>query len=237
MNMKRHMKIPDEQLNAFIDDELDFEEKEYVFQQLNRDEALIREAQELRHLRSLMRHAYRHPPSAPSLNQAPRGMRATMVTIAAGLLLGIGVTAGWYGNARFTNDAGDAAPLSAVVTSQENLLLHLDSNDPAKMERLLNYAEQQLAAKRERGQTFRLEVVANDGGVELLRQDTSPFPDRIQALLREYDNVSFLACANALRKLQERGIKVELLPGTHSDHTALDKIIERLEGGWRYIKL
>jgi intracellular sulfur oxidation DsrE/DsrF family protein len=105
------------------------------------------------------------------------------------------------------------------------------------MEAALDYAEQLLASNSQRHQDFRLEVVANDGGIELLRRDTSPFPQRIEALLSRYDNISFLACANALRKLRERGVEVELLPGTRSDHTAIDEIIERLEGGWRYLKV
>jgi len=94
-----------------------------------------------------------------------------------------------------------------------------------------------LAAHSDKGDAFRLEVVANDKGIELLRRDTSPFPQRIEALLSKYDNVSFLACANALRKLRERGVKIDLLPGTRSDHTAIDEIINRLEGGWRYLKV
>jgi intracellular sulfur oxidation DsrE/DsrF family protein len=120
---------------------------------------------------------------------------------------------------------------------QGNLLLHLTSNDPAKMEAALDYAEQLLAEKRHKNSAFQLEVVANDGGVELLRRDTSPYPQRIEKLLTEYNNVSFLACANALRKLRARGVKVELLPGTRSDNTAIGEIVKRIEGGWNYLKV
>lgn len=59
----------------------------------------------------------------------------------------------------------------------------------------------------------------------------------LAAQLDQYDNVTFLACANALRNLRERGVKIELIPGVRSDETAIDKIIHRLEGGWRYLKV
>jgi intracellular sulfur oxidation DsrE/DsrF family protein len=246
MNRQEHSSVSDEQLNAFIDDELEFEEKERVFEQLGQDDELNREAHELRQLRALMRHAYRSPPPASrpkARNGKPGG--GLIKAVAAGLLLALGALTGWYGNDRFATGTPPAVlaahepgvQLDTAAAERDNLLLHLTSNDPARMEAALNYAEQVLAKHRQQQRDFRLEVVANDGGIELLRRDTSPFPQRIAALVSEYDNVSFLACANALRKLRERGVKVELLPGTRSDHTAIEEIIERLEGGWRYLKV
>ncbi len=239
MNRKFPPPISGEQLNAFIDDELNFEEKTRIFEHLGKDEALIRETQELQQLRSLLKHAYRNPPPPPH-NRNRAVSHLPLKGLAAGLLLGLGVITGWFGNA-FTDNIrvaldGSATHLNTVAADQANLLLHISTNDPARMEAALNYAEEQLATHRAQDLAFRLEVVANDGGIELLRRDTSPYPERIEALLSEYDNVTFLACANALHKLQAQGVNVELLPGTRSDHTALDKIIERLDKGWRYIK-
>jgi len=244
MNRYEHTPISDEQLNAYIDDELDFEERTQVVEQLGQDDALTHEAQELRQLQAMLRHAYRNPPPAPRHGKGRPGSRDALNALAAGLLLAIGAMTGWYSNERLTPTTAPAlasyapgAPLSMAAAEQENLLLHISSNDPARMEAALNYAEQMLAAHSDKGDAFRLEVVANDKGIELLRRDTSPFPQRIEALLSKYDNVSFLACANALRKLRERGVKIDLLPGTRSDHTAIDEIINRLEGGWRYLKV
>jgi intracellular sulfur oxidation DsrE/DsrF family protein len=192
-----------------------------------------------------LRHAYRTPPPAPRSGKDRIGSRGALNALAAGLLLAVGALSGWFGNERFISNAQSTVAsydhtvqLTTAAAAQENLLLHISSNDPSRMEAALSYAEQALAnARRHNNKTFRLEVVANDSGIEMLRRDTSPFPQRIEALLSQYDNVSFLACANALRKLRERGVKVELLPGTHSNNTAIDEIIDRLEGGWRYLKV
>ena len=166
-----------------------------------------------------------------------------MSALAAGLLLAIGAVTGWYSNEHLSEAVPTTLALhekglspTALLTQKANILLHLSSSDPDRMEAALNYAEELLVNNGQR-KYFYLEVVANDGGIELLRSDTSPFPQRIEALLRDYDNVSFLACANALRKLRDSGVKVKLLPGTRSKHTAIDEISERLEDGWRYIKV
>jgi intracellular sulfur oxidation DsrE/DsrF family protein len=235
--MKRHDKpsVSIEQLNAYLDDELAFEERNRVFVEMGQDEELNREAQELRQLRAMLQHAYRTPPPPPQSGRKEGG-RSALNALAAGLLLAVGAIGGWYGNGEL-NSVHPSQGAQHVMAAQENLLLHLSSDEPARMAATLDYAEQQLAENRRQGKAFRLEVVANDGGIELLRRDTSPYARRIAKLLAEYDNVSFLACANALRNMRERGIEVELLPGTRSDHTAIDTIIERLEGGWRYLKV
>lgn len=245
MNRQEDTHLSDEKLNAYIDDELHFEERTRIVELLERDTARTHEAQELRQLQAMLRHAYREPPPAPRQGTERTATRASRNAIAAGLLLTFGILAGWYGNAYYASDTMPSLaaydheqPLTVAVAAQENLLLHISSNDPARMEATLNYAEQALdTARRNHNEAFRLEVVANDGGVEMLHQHTSPFAQRIERLLSQHENVSVLACANALRKLRERGVKVELLPGTQSDHTAIDEIINRLEGGWRYLKV
>jgi len=244
MNRNEHSSISEEELNAYIDDELEFDERKRIFHTLEEDEHLTHEAQELRQLRAMLRNAYRTPP-VPKKNLDKKRSSRDFFTkgVAAGLLVIFGVAGGWYSNSLFLGSGTELSaqstqqPLSIAINESDNLLLHLSSNDPKKMAAALDYAEKMLARHRQQGKAFKLEVVANNGGVELLRRDTSPFPKRIEKLMQNYDNVSFLACANALRKLQQKGIKVELLPGTHSDHTAIDEIVNRLEGGWRYLKV
>lgn len=236
MNRDERRLISDEQLNAFVDDELDFVEKTRIFELLGKNEALARQAQELHQVRSLLQHAYRHPPM-PSHRKSNPPSLMPLRGLAAGLLLGIGAIAGWYGNAQFTGNVLPASGETNPIAREGNLLIHISSGDPQRMKAALDYAEEELASNRLRNREFHLEILTNDGGVELLRRDTSPYPERIATLIGQYDNVTFIACANALRNLQARGIKVELLPGTQSKQTAIDKIVDRLESGWRYLKV
>ncbi|HEY9149095.1 MAG TPA: hypothetical protein VIQ22_08775 [Gammaproteobacteria bacterium] len=243
MNREEHPTVSEEQLNAYIDNELDIEERHQLFTQLGQDDTLRREVDELRQLRAALQHAYHTPPAAPKSSKRNVDRRGIKNGLAASLLLTLGALGGWYGNAQMT--ANQPYPLLSSarsdqpipVPAQKNLLLHLSSDDPARMAATLNYAEQLLAQHRNEGTDFHLEVIANDGGIALLRNDTSPYAHRIAALLDEYDNVTFLACANALRNLRQRGVTVELIPGVRSDDTAIDKITNRIKGGWHYLKV
>lgn len=237
MSHPKHSHTSAEQLNAYIDDELAHEEREQIFSQMAQDPQLCREAHELRQLRAMLRHAYRTPPQ-PDRHKRPRSDRRWGFNgIAAGMMLVIGLFAGWLGNAQLGSEAHSFAQLSTAATMPQNVLLHLNSNDPQKMAAALDYAEQFLTTQREQGRQVQLELMTNDSGTELLRSDTSPYAQRIRALQSEYSNISLLACANAVERLREQGIKVKLLPGTLSDRNAIDTIVQRMESGWHYIKI
>ncbi len=70
-----------------------------------------------------------------------------------------------------------------------------------------------------------------------MSKDTPSFQPQIRALLEKYDNVKFLACANAIKHLQDKGIDVELLPEVGIAPSALKQIIQRMQQDWQYIKV
>jgi len=139
--MKRNEQehISDEELNAYIDDELDFEERTRIVGQLEQDDELTHEAQELRQLQAMLRHAYRTPPPAPSQSKKRRGSRGGLNALVAGLLLAIGAVSGWYGN-QYSHSSSQAIlaldndrHFHTVAAIKENLLLHISSKHPHKM--------------------------------------------------------------------------------------------------------
>jgi hypothetical protein len=69
--MNRDTQFSDEFLNAFVDDEITFEEKSVVYACLSRDEAFNRRVCELRKLHDLIQLAYKHL-SPPSPARPPR---------------------------------------------------------------------------------------------------------------------------------------------------------------------
>lgn len=252
MSLLDNKSVSDEKLNAYLDDELDFDEKRQVFELLCEDKALSQEAQELRQLQSLLRHAYRNAPPPSANRNIPSRKRRTyyLQGLAASLMLGFGALVGWFSHQQLGADLfyamGDGASDSSSrrvsmdgrnIALASNVILHLNSADPVKFKVALDRSEELLQSRRREGREFRLEIIANKGGVELLRRDRSPFPQRVEALMAKYDNVTFMACANALRQLEEQGVKVDLLPGIKTDHTAIDKIINRLEQGWSYLRV
>jgi hypothetical protein len=46
-----------------------------------------------------------------------------------------------------------------------------------------------------------------------------------------------VACANTIKRLQEKGVDVPLIDRTHARETAIDHVVARLRNGWTYIKI
>jgi hypothetical protein len=50
-------------------------------------------------------------------------------------------------------------------------------------------------------------------------------------------NVVFYACSKTIQRLEEKGVRVELVPYTNPNYTALDRVVTRMQAGWKYEKL
>lgn len=228
--MSLHSKISDERLNACVDNQLDFEEKRRIFKEMGHDPELAKEAQSLRQLKELVRHAYQQPPRPQREQLAPKNSR-WKTSVAASLLFALGIGLGWIGH---LSTPAPSFQQAAAIPSSANIILHVNSATPDKLQLAMDEAERLL---RENTLNFNLEIMANSDGVDLLRTSTSPYAERIARLIKQYPNVSFMACANTLRQLKLRGSDITLLPGIHDNSSAVDKIVNRLQGGWRYLKV
>lgn len=249
MKPQDHPVISDEMLNAYIDDELDVETRELVFQQLSHNEGYSQQACETQQLQYLLRLAYQDPPKSVKPPPSNHGLRRSLKGLAASLLLVLGGALGWYSHNVFSPQtmqmaAGSDDELIQRVALQapahsitDNVILHVNSAEPEKMQVVLDKAETMLKKYRHENKPFSLDIIVNNSGVELLRSSNSASTQRISRLMQEYDNLGLMACANTLRQLRQQGMKVELLPGVRTDRTAIEVIVERLGEGWRYMKV
>ncbi|WP_127475568.1 hypothetical protein [Sulfurivermis fontis] len=246
--MNRH--ISDEQLHAFVDGQLTTEEQEQIFAALKQDDDLSRKVCEIRRLQDMVRHAYAEPPLVPAPATPPRRWRLSDA-VAASVLLAVGAAAGWFANGarntvalpeqvayeRQDLDAFQTVQLLSAQGMQQNVVLHITTSDPAKLGYALDEVDTLLSSYRARGIPIKLEVVANGEGMALLRSDVSPYPQRTQELIRKYDNLAVLACANTLRWLQEQGVDTRLLPEVGTTKSGLERVVDRLQEGWLYVKV
>lgn len=241
----------DEQLHAFVDDQLGPEEQEQIFAALKQDENLSRKVCEIRRMQDMVRHAYAEPPAAPA-RPAPRRRWRLTDAVAASILLAVGAIAGWFANGpqasnpqppeqatyqRQDLDAFQTVQLLSAQGMQQNVVLHITTNDAGKLRYALDEVETLLSSYRERGLPIKLEVVANGEGMALLRSDVSPYPQRTQELIRKYDNLAVVACANTLRWLQDQGVDTQLLPEVGTTKSGLERVVDRLQEGWLYVKV
>jgi len=124
--------------------------------------------------------------------------------------------------------------VSEPVAEIENYLLHVVSGEPEQMLAALEQARYLLESAGE-NEFRQVEIIANEQGLNLLRSDITPFAEQITAL--QENNVVFYACSKTIQRLEEKGVKVELVPYANPDYTALDRVVTRMQAGWKYEKI
>jgi len=236
--------ISQEELNAFIDGELDLIERDRLFVALEDNPDLAHQLCELRAVKAMVSHGYEEPPPA---HQQPRPRRySASQYLATGMVLVLGLAVGWFGRdwnssqrSFNQNHAVMQRPvsLSGLKTDTRKIVLHIDSDHPVKLQTLLDDVDYLLQHQKAIGHPVQIEVIANNYGLDLLRTDVTPYAARIERLARQHANISFVACGQTMRRLGQEGVKVKLLPETRVAPTAIGEIINRLQHGWTYIKV
>ena len=226
----------DEHINAYLDKQLDAEETSAMLEALRDGPELNQQVCELRKVQDLVRHAYsdeaipqQQPPSCKRQLRYWQG-------VAAMLLLTIGAMGGWFAHESHTPSM-ESFYLSAAQKQQQNVILHLSTDDPIKVSDALDQAELLLKRSKAMGKEFHLEIVANGDGLNVLRTRYAAFPERTEQLIHSYDNLTVMACAKALQAIRDQGGDTELLPNINTTDSALERVVDRLQDGWLYIKV
>ena len=242
----------DEIINAYVDDELDAVERENLKQAMANDAELSDRIHALCELKRTVKCTYESLPGADASTQKyrPVKMPAWQQSIAAAILLFLGILFGWQGHDHLDNrpllqDTRWAAnntlhglKLTPVSLKQSNkIVLHIASADSDKLETAVRQIEHILKQYKKNDLDFDLEVLANAGGLKLLRNDVSPYRREIESIMTENKNVTLIACSNALQRLREQGIEPRLIADTKTGVTAVEQIVKRLQQGWVYIKV
>jgi len=234
----------DEQLQAFVDNEINTSDRARILELAQKDDALACRICELMQIKDMVRLAYREPPQSgytQSRWNASHVARLSARSVAAMLLLGIGTWFGWTMHPPAPNGAVTAplglAQMDPARTEMKRVVLHISTADAGRLEEALDSAEELLSTYRKASEKVQLEIVANTAGLTLLRMDTSPFVERIRRMAMEYENLSFLACSRTIEKLRLQGIDVHLVPEATVIPGALEEIVTRLQQGWAYIRV
>jgi len=226
----------DEMLNAFVDDELSPAERARLLERVSAEAALHKQACDLRMLKDMVRTAYREPPGGKVAAGAPCRGRVRQA-VAASLILGLGLGLGWVTRDTLGEpNTVHIASLQGVKVDPGRVVLHVDSGAPEHFAALLDHSERMLRDAKQHGKPLQIVVIANGGGIDLLRASTTRQGERIRVMQTNYPNLSFIGCRQTLNRLKDGGHDIRLLPGVLQTPAALDAIIERMERGWTYIK-
>lgn len=237
--MNSDMRCKDEDLHRYIDKELDDESRSRVKALLEEDPSLAARLQEYRSVDQALRDAFDE--IEPPRNTAPKApIRVRRRRWAAAVLLPAAFLAGWLVHSmvdvsQVRESLAGGVNLDVQGREHLNTVFHIDVDESAAMEAVLDRAEAVLTAFADQG--AHVEVVANGAGLNLLRADTSALANRVRKMMDKYDNLTFVACANTIRRMKEQGVDVLLIDRTHASETAIDHVVERLQAGWTYIKI
>jgi intracellular sulfur oxidation DsrE/DsrF family protein len=237
--MSKDEKYSEEQLNAFVDGELDPEEKSRLYNESARSQELDQRLCQQRKVKDLVKHAYEDVPRATRSGGKPSARSGFFGrALAAGVLLAVGLSAGFLAHNFIGQQSGAGIQASSTIpqpaAEKNNYLLHVVSGEPEQMMAALEYARYLLESADE-GDFRQVEIIANEQGLDLLREDITPFASEIATL--QDSNVVFYACSKTIERLEEKGVKVLLVPETNPDYTALDRVVTRMQAGWKYEKI
>lgn len=244
MNESMNQPLSDEYLNAFLDGELTADEREHALRRLESDAEFKGKVCEMRGLKERVKAAYADLPAVPQRRGRRFPSPVWRQALAAGLLLSMGLAGGWLAHDHHTKvpaydrlvglpDGYRPVALAGQVDPAK-VVLHLDSNDPARLAAVLDLADRLLAQRGDRGQ---VRIVVNSYGLNLLRQETSPHRDRISGMAARHRNLEFVACGQSIARLSRDGVVVNLLPQAQVASSAIGEILERVQQGWVYVKV
>ena len=242
--------VSEEILNAFIDGEIESEDKIEILYHLSENPRLTKRVCELIRTKERLRAAYRSATPdqestavSISVNQWKIGRFGYLGRVAASLLVVVLL----FGRAPH-------APLSEVVLSGQGaivptafhqaeeqaavrILFHLTSDNPLRMGKLLDDVQLLLDQSQQSTNKMVVEVIANSDGLDLFRSDITAYSDRIHLMSKENNNIRFVACQQTIDRIESGGTgKVHLLPVVERAGSGISQVVERQQQGWSYIQ-
>lgn len=237
--------ISNEMLNAYIDNELDEKEAQLIEAEIKKSSRLQKKLQEFQQVKLKIQASYA-PVRAPIRGIHEPSKTAWLPTaVAASLTLVVGLTSGWLGHQYLgTSEKNNAkldellgVKLQAVSPRDDKIMIHLAQNDQILFDKALAKAEALLERFESLEQKGMIQVLANSNGMDIMRNDKSPYRSRIVSMMDRYDNIQFVACQNTIQRLESDGENVELIDGVKVHGPVINEIVTHMQDGWTYIKI
>ena len=245
--MNAQTKYSDEHINAYIDDELDSEERaRLIFDEQNDAELAVR-INSARMLKEKVHLAYADIGQEYSRNQTysdttdsglltpMRAAAAVMVMLGAFLVTTLtgGPSDGDLSRASSLIASTDATPSQLIVASAatgDNIVIDLNRYDPAVFDETIANIE-----KLARGTSATVEVVANGQGLQAVETD-SKHATVLAGLADQLDNLDVMVCAATLAATESERT-VNLLGNIVTTTSVVHQVASRTADGWSYLKL
>ena len=125
----------------------------------------------------------------------------------------------------------------AAAKKLHQLILQVNTNEPAMMNLTLNNATNVAQYYKDLGEKVEIEVITFGPGLHMLRDDTSPVKARIKAIKESTPAISFKACGNTQENMHKAENKeIPIIPEATVVKSGVVRVMELQEQGWTYVK-
>lgn len=125
----------------------------------------------------------------------------------------------------------------AAEKKPHQLILQVNTNEPATMNLALNNATNVAQYYKDLGEKVEIEIVTFGPGLHMLREDTSPVKARIKAITASTPSISFKACGNTQENMSKTENKeIGLIPEATLVKSGVVRVMELQEKGWTYVR-
>ena len=239
----------DEYISAYIDGELDSEERAHLLFNEQTDKELAQRINETRMLKEKIQLVYS---GVTSNKDEKKSFSCTAFVsrhraLAASLLLFSIVTAMFTYNMGGNDNldlakqlirntqAISASAISDVIGDEKQVIINVSQYHPQNFSETIDNIEALLQKKD--GSSFNVEIVANGQGLKALDEETSAHASKINQLANRFDNLEVVACAKSMAKLATEGNPIKLMKSIMITPSAAEQVANRTSAGWLYIKL
>lgn len=126
--------------------------------------------------------------------------------------------------------------ISAAIGNNHKIVINLSMYQPKIFDSTIASIEA-LLLEHSTDKSFAIEVVANKNGLKALDTKTSIHAERISLLAKRYNNLDIVACAKSMAHLADSGNPIKLMKDILVTPSAAEQVAKRMGGGWIFLKL
>jgi len=240
----------DEFISAYIDGELDNDERARLLYDEQEDKMLAQRITEARILKEKVQLAYSDL-YTPHIEKKFSGCTALISrknSLVATFLLAIIATA--FLPTSFVNESNielakqlidnseviTADAINDAIGNRNRIIINVSQYQPQNFTNTINHIES-LLIQHSGNDLFKIEIIVNKSGLKALDVNTSAHAKRIVQLAERFDNLEVIACAKSLTKLAENKHPIELIASIEIIPSTARQVAMRTSDGWLYLKV
>jgi len=248
--MNKQNNYSDEHISAYIDGELDSDERARLLFDEQKNADLAQRINNARVLKEKVQLAYSDLPvmnedkktfSCAAFVNKPKSLVAGLIALltAAALLLPAMMNNEELMLARqLIKNTQVMAPadMSKTIGKHKRVVINISQYQPEKFDDTIAHIET-LLQKNSNDKSFSIEIVANKTGLKALDTETSLHAQRITLLAKRFNNLDVVACAKSLANLAKEGDTIQLMKSIIVTPSAAEQVAKRTREGWLYLKI